>query len=92
MINDIFQGEFLWDVDKIKNIEKQFLKVKSKWLSKKDKNPVFVYSHTGPFHSIKNGICNAEQELSLFKKRLVKSNKEMETDVKNIKKYNPTQL
>ena len=92
MINAIFKGDFLWDVDKIKNIEKQFLKVKSKWLTKKIFNPIFIYSHTGPYHSVKNGTCNAEKEVSLFKQRLVKSNKEMETDVKNIKKYNPNSI
>ena len=93
----IMAGKFswntvVWNIDEIQSEERFFLQKKSELLTKKFKAPIFLYSHTGPSHSPKNGTCNSKKEIKDYKKRLYLANIEMKRDVKNIKKSNPNSI
>ena len=92
ILNAILSGEFLWDINKVLDDSKTFIKIKSKYLTSKSNFPVFLYTHTGPYHSPKNGVCNYDKEVNLFKKRVYLTNLEMQKDVMDIKKENPNSI
>jgi len=92
ILKAIIYGKFKWDINKIKGGYKYFLKKKYDILTKKYNKPVFLYTHTGPYHSPKNGTCNLERQIKEYKKRLYLANIEMKRDIRSIKASNPNSI
>ena len=76
-------GFFKFDIEYADYSYESFLNVKYDYLKKNSNKPRFLYTHTGPSHSLNYGQCRSD-ETQLFKKRLDIANLEMKKDIKTI--------
>ncbi len=92
IVNSILEGEFDFNASAKygKRSKKLFDSMKREFMSSPS-HPKFLYTHTGPSHSQNSGKCRPN-EVALFEKRLIRSNKEMKEDIKTIEKNNPDAL
>ena len=92
ILKALISGKFTWDINQIEGGYQYFLKKKSDVIMQKHKQPIFLYTHTGPFHSPKNGSCNSKWEINEYKIRLDTANIEMKRDVRRIKISDPNAI
>ena len=92
VLKAILEGEFRWDIDHEAELSEKYLSFKRKVLSEKSKKKRFIYTHTGPYHSIHNGKCDSKKEIKKFEERLKRSNEEMKQDVNQILKSDPNSI
>jgi hypothetical protein len=82
------QGEFTFDLAFQTPIDAEFLERKRAAFQAESSLPLFMYTHTGPWHSQNSGAC-LEDEVHQFADRLIASNAEMREDVETILKHRP---
>ncbi len=84
LVKSIFQGEFKFDIFDNDYEYTNYLKLKNKYLTSKEKNIFFFTHNIYPGHSTNIGKCSPNEN-HRFQKRLKKANLEMKKDILDIK-------
>jgi len=89
LLSGILMGEFRFDIG-LKSVDhKEFVSYKQDFFEQKHIDSFFVYSHSNlPDHSQNSGKC-LQNEIDLYRNRLVGANQEMKEDVSIILKNDP---
>jgi len=80
VFSQVLEGEFRFDAGFDRVVFSDFIARKRRILKDKGNSPKFLYMHSGPGHSQNSGKC-LENEIELYKKRLLDTNKEMKEDI-----------
>jgi hypothetical protein len=88
LLQGILQGEFTFDLAFQSPTHEYFVTQKRAVMQSDLRTPLFMYTHTGPWHAQFSGAC-LENEVQQFEDRLVMANAEMRDDVETILKHRP---
>ena len=88
LLQGVLQGEFTFDLAFQRPTQEYFVAQKRAVMQADRRTPLFMYTHTGPWHAQFSGAC-LEDEVQQFEDRLVTANAEMREDVQTILKHRP---
>ncbi len=89
LLSGILIGEFRFDIGFEKMSHNDYIQSKQSVFNLKNNAPIFMYTHSWlPGHSQNSGDC-LENEVGLYKERLLSANDEMVQDVNSIVKNYP---
>ena len=83
MSQAILEGQFRHEVHFQEMPKDRFLDKKRSIITSASKDPIFLYTHTGPGHSQNSGVC-LDDEIMRFRQKLDVANVEMREDIEAI--------